>query len=267
MKICVVGLGEVGLPTARYMKESGFEVMGYDINATVIEKARETGLAATGSWSEASSAEIYVVCVSTGLRNFDPDMSQVYDVCNKIRKKERPTLISIESTVCSGTCRRIHSEIFDKRFPLVHVPHRYWPGDPLNHGVKQERVIGAVDEESLAIGLEFYKENLKIPLHVVSSIEAAETCKIAENAYRYVQIAFAEELRMICEESGLNFDEVREACNTKWNIEILEARNGIKGSCLPKDTKYLLSLTKFGKLLGGAIDADRVYQKWLSKKR
>jgi len=263
----VVGLGEVGLPTARYMKESGFEVMGYDINAAVIEKASETGLAATGSWSEASSAEIYVVCVSTGLRNFDPDMSQVYEVCERIRNKEKPTLVSIESTVCPGTCRRIFNEIFDKRFPLVHVPHRYWPGDPVHHGVRQERVIGAVDEESLASGLEFYKEDLRIPVHAVSSIEAAETCKIAENAYRYVQIAFAEELRMICEELELDFNEVREACNTKWNIEILQARNGIRGSCLPKDTWYLMSLTRFGKLLRGAIDTDQVYQSWLSEKR
>jgi UDP-N-acetyl-D-mannosaminuronate dehydrogenase len=90
--------------------------------------------------------------------------------------------------------------------------------------------------------------------------------KITENAYRYVQIAFAEELRMACEALGLDFNEVREACNTKWNVEILEAREGIGGHCLPKDIRYLSSLTIHNTLLKAAIKADEEYRKWLSEK-
>jgi UDP-N-acetyl-D-mannosaminuronate dehydrogenase len=89
-------------------------------------------------------------------------------------------------------------------------------------------------------------------------------CKIVENAYRYVQIAFAEELRMMCEELGLDFNEVRRACNTKWNIEILEAREGILGHCLPKDIRYLISLTTYNTLLRSAIEVDKEYRNWLS---
>jgi UDP-N-acetyl-D-mannosaminuronic acid dehydrogenase len=146
------------------------------------------------------------------------------------------------------------------------VPHRYWAEEPDEHGVKQSRVIGGVDSESLKAGLEFYRDVLEVPLHVVSSVEVAEMSKIAEQAYRYVQIAFAEELRMICEESGLDFAEVRDACNTKWNIEILEARDGIAGHCLPKDIRYLASLTSFNTLMKGALAVDEQYRKWLKLK-
>jgi UDP-N-acetyl-D-mannosaminuronic acid dehydrogenase len=176
-------------------------------------------------------------------------------------------LVSIESTIVPGTSRKIYENIFNKSINLVHVPHRYWAGDPVKHGVRQLRVIGAVNQGSLEVGIKFYRDMLDIPLHVCSSIEVAEMCKIAENAYRYVQIAFAEELRMICETLGLSFNEVREACNTKWNVEILEARDGIGGHCLPKDIRYLSSLTIHNTLLKGAIKADEEYRKWLSGKR
>jgi len=95
----------------------------------------------------------------------------------------------------------------------------------------------------------------------------AEMCKIAENAYRYVQIAFAEELKMVCEECGLNFDDVRKACNTKWNIEILEARDGISGHCLPKDIRYVTSLTTFNTLMKGALTVDEQYREWLKNRK
>jgi len=72
---------------------------------------------------------------------------------------------------------------------------------------------------------------------------------------------------MICEEAGLKFEEVREACNTKWNVEILEARNGIDGHCLPKDIRYLASLTTFNNLLRSAMIVDKQYKEWLMRKR
>jgi len=266
-RVCVAGLGEVGFPTALYIKERGFEVWGYDISDVAVERAKKKGIRATNNLRETPSMDAYVICVSTGLRNSKPDMSSIYDVCRKITEMERPHLVSIESTVVPGTCRKVYNEIFEKKVNLVHVPHRYWAEEPSRHGVQQMRVIGAVDDKSLDIGLKFYKDKLQVPLHVVSSIEVAELCKIAENAYRYVQIAFAEELKMICDELRLDFDEVRNACNTKWNIEILEARDGIKGHCLPKDIRYLASLTKFNDLLKGAISADQTYQIQLRGKK
>jgi UDP-N-acetyl-D-mannosaminuronic acid dehydrogenase len=269
-KVCVVGLGEVGLPTAEYIKHKGLLVFGYDLSERAVTIAKGKGIAATTQFQELPyDIDAYVICVSTLLsENMAPDLSPVFDVCVKIagRSDHLPLLVSIESTIIPGTSLEIYDGVFRRRIALVHVPHRYWSGDPVNHGVRQLRIIGAVDERSIRVGLAFYRDVLDIPLHVVSSIKVAEMCKIVENAYRYVCIAFSEELSMICDELGLNFDEVREACNTKWNIDMLEARVGIGGHCLPKDIRYLISLSKYSNLLKSAISVDGQYRKWLRTK-
>jgi len=140
----------------------------------------------------------------------------------------------MESTVPVGICRKLAEKFGLPIF--VHVPHRYWRGDPINFGVKVLRVFGALTSQSSAIGLDFYKK-LEIPLHIVPKIEIAEMCKIAENAHTYVRIAFVEGLRMTCEDLGLDFNKVRDACNTKWNVDLYEARDDIWGYCLPKDIR------------------------------
>jgi len=268
-KVCIIGLGQVGMPTAEYVKRRGLTTFGYDIKKEAVLLAKSKGIIATTRFQELPhDIDVYMVCVSTLVNGMVPNLSPVFDVCEKIAQREHtPSLVSIESTIVPSTSRKIYEKLFNCRIALVHVPHRYWSGDPVNYGVKQLRVIGAVNDESLKIGLTFYKDVLDIPLYVVSSIEVAEMCKIAENAYRYVCIAFAEELRMICEELGLNFDEVRKACNTKWNINILEARDGIGGHCLPKDIRYLASLTKHNLLLKSAILVDKQYKEWLANRR
>jgi len=268
MKVCVIGLGEVGLPTAKYCLDRGLKVYGYDINSNAVNRAKTFGLFADNKWNKIPLVDAYMICVSTHLKGELPDLSPIFDVCEKIADKDpSSSLVSIESTIIPGTSRNIYNKIFKRNVKLVHVPHRYWAGDPVKHGVKQLRVIGAVNNESLETGLEFYQHILDIPLHIAISVEAAEMCKIAENAYRYVQIAFAEELRAICEELDLNFKEVRDACNTKWNIEIPEARDGIKGHCLPKDIHYLSLLSRYNILLTSAIEADKQYRKWFSSRK
>lgn len=270
MKICVIGLGEIGFAAAKFISDKGLEVWGYDINSSAVKRTKEAGIVnATSLWDAIPSVDVYLVCVYTGLEKTKPDLSPIIDVCRKIKTKIAGSaylLVSIESTILPGLCRRIFEDIFERHVHLVHVPHRYWGAKPTEHGVEQLRVMGGIDAESLKAGLKFYRDYLGIPLHQVSSIEVAEMSKIAENAYRYVQIAFAEELRMICEETGLSFSEVREACNTKWNIEILEARDGIGGHCLTKDTRYLASISKSKTLIEGALSVDEHYKKWLQRK-
>ena len=186
-----------------------------------------------------------------------PNMSAIYDVCRNISAVKGDALILIESTVSVGTCRSVaESYGFDR---LAHCPHRYWSGDTDRYGVVQSRVLGALNRKSLEDAWEFYSE-LGVPLHIAPSLEVAEVSKVVENAYRFVQIAFAEELKLLCEKHGVSFEHARRACNTKWNINILEARDGIGGECLPKDVRYLLSLGD-APLLHGAILADSDYKR------
>jgi len=266
MSVGVIGLGEVGLPVAKYLLSNGIDTYGYDVNPEAVKRAKSHGVTASHIWGDIPRCNVYIICVSTLLsRGRWPDLTPVIDVSKKISMKSAAeTLISIESTIVPGTARRIYRSIFKRRCRLVHVPHRYWNRDPERHGIKQLRVIGGVNQNSLDAGVRFYEQKLEIPLYKVPSIELAETCKIVENAYRYLQISFAEELRMICEEIGLDFEELRKASNTKWNIEIPEARDGIGGHCLPKDVRYLTSLSKCDLLLKSAIKVDERYRQFLA---
>jgi nucleotide sugar dehydrogenase len=266
MRICVIGLGQVGLPVAQYTLKKGLEVWGYDINAAAVENARRTfKINVTSFWQDIPQADAYIICVTTSQRDGSPDLSPVFDVCKKIAEKTAPSsLVSIESTIIPGTSKKIFESIFNGGINLVHAPHRYWEADPEKRGVNQLRVMGAVNKASLSVGLKLYQDTLGIQMHVVSSVEIAEMCKITENAHRYLQIAFAEELKMMCGKIGLDFDELRAACNTKWNVDIPEARSGIGGHCLPKDTKYVLSLAQSA-ILESAVNVDKKYRDWLSK--
>lgn len=260
-RVCVIGIGVIGLPTALHISKF-YDVVGYDINPKAVENAKEMGLNST--CDELPYADIYVIAVTTSINEDEtPDMSNIYDVCNKISQVNPESLVCIESTISIGTSRKISEKFSLKN--IVHCPHRYWPGDTINHGIVQTRAFGALNDGSYKRGKAFY-EKQKIPRLEVSSIEIAEMCKVAENAYRFVQIAFAEELKTICDDLRLSFEELREACNTKWNIEILEARDGIGGHCLPKDVRYLWIILH-SPLLKGAIKADETYKNLKREKK
>ena len=266
-KVCVVGLGVVGLATAVYISKY-HRVWGCDIDSSKVDKANQQ-IMATPRWEEIpQDIEVYIICVGTGLNKHDlPDVQPVFQVCRKIRERARcAPFVSIESTVSPGSCRKVYEEIFGGGVYLAHVPHRFWPADPVNYGVKQIRVMGAIDETSRNRALHFYK-SVNIPLWRVSTIETAELAKVAENSLRFVEISFAEQLCMIAEKNGIDLKELRQACNTlvresreeHYRLQILEAREGIGGTCLPKDIRYLISMASYSPLLEGAILTDWRY--------
>ena len=262
--ICVMGLGTIGLPTATYFQRAGYNVIGYDVSPKAVERAQAHIEATTKLNGIPSDTEFFVICVTTGLLGEKPDLSSVYDVCSKI-SAFTPKLVSIESTIPVGVCRHIHETVFGSKINLSHFPHRYWPDDAERHGVAQLRVLGGINKESMRQAKKFY-ESLKIPWYAVDPIEIAEMTKVVENAYRYVQIAFAEELRIICEKKNLDFSALRNSCNTKWNVDLPEARDGIGGTCLPKDIRYLIDTAEEARkpeLLLAALEVDKNYRKHL----
>ncbi len=266
-KVCIVGLGQIGFPVAQYALTRGLEVYGFDISQAAADNATKIGVKAHADWAKVPAADVYIISVTTGQTDGCPDLSAVFDVCKKIADKATPkTLISIESTIVPGTCQKVFNETFRGKVRLVHVPHRYWADEPEKHGVNQLRVIGAVNAESLSAGVKLYTEVFGIPLHICPNVGVAEMCKITENSHRYLQIAFAEDLKMLCSKTGMDFDALRAAMNTKWNVDLPEARDGIGRHCLPKDIRYVTSLAP-SILLDAAMQVDSQYRDWLARQK
>lgn len=287
-KVLVIGLGQLGLPVAKYVKDRGFETFGYDINHRRVEDAEKNyGIKSIKRFDD---IDVFILCVST----HDPDdeytpfVDGLYSLAQKIsRQAKNGSLVSIESTVPKGTSKKIF-EMLNHRLHVAHAPHRWYSLEEDVHGVNQVRVIGGVSDCCLKVALQFYdsgnealefndiiannnndhensrRNGLGIPMHPVSEIEIAELSKIIENADRYMQIAFSEDLYLYCQANNVNFGELRDALNTKWNVKILEPRDGVGGHCLPKDTKMFLQSSKSikSKILRAAMEVDQDYRRF-----
>jgi UDP-N-acetyl-D-mannosaminuronic acid dehydrogenase len=285
-KILVIGLGQLGLPVAKYVKEKGFDVYGYDNNERAMDNAeKQYGIKKIDNFSD---IDVFIICISTHRQDdiSSPQVDGLMAITRKIAKEAtNGKLVSIESTVPRGTTRKMF-EILEHRFHVVHAPHRWFALEEDLHGVNQLRVIGGVCDCCLRTGIRFYdgvthpdeKDNLGyytgnksyktlgIPMYSVSTVELAELSKIVENADRYLQIAFAEDLYMFCKANGISFAELRDAVNTKWNVNILEPRDGIGGHCIPKDTRMFLESSEIkSKILISAQEVDKDYRKYIER--
>ena len=339
-KIIIIGLGQLGLPVAKYVKDKGFDnVYGYDISPTAMDRAQK--IAGIKKANDFSDFDVYILCVSTHdpEDTFSPQIEGLLAIVDRISKeaKKNGALVSIESTIPRGTSKKVF-EILNHRLHVAHAPHRWYALEEKEHGVNQLRVIGGVCDCCLEAAMQFYngsssiviagsggsnsdsssgivvgssssndsiisspssshsniinpnnydnrngdsstiqrttriktrtrritRRSLGIPMHPVSTIEIAELSKIVENANRYLQIAFAEDLYLYCQANNINFSELRDAVNTKWNVHILEPRDGIGGHCLPKDTKMFLQSSKSikSKILEAAMEADQDYRQY-----
>jgi UDP-N-acetyl-D-mannosaminuronic acid dehydrogenase len=289
-KVLINGLGQLGLAAAKYVKERGFDTYGYDINTEAMEIAhRSAGIKKVTDFGS-HDFDVYIICVSTHKADdiFSPQIDGILSIADKISReaKKDGALVSIESTIPKGTSKKVF-EILNHRLHVVHVPHRWYSVEEKDHGVNQLRVIGGVYDCCFRAGMQFYNginsieeerkrypdilhssgSNLGIPMHSVSNIEIAETTKVVENCHRYLQIAFAEELYLYCQANYINFPELRDALNTKWNVKILEPREGIGGHCIPKDTKMFLQSSKSirSKILAAAMEVDEDYKRYRAK--
>jgi UDP-N-acetyl-D-mannosaminuronic acid dehydrogenase len=243
--VLVIGLGQIGYSNAEYISSKGLHVDGYDISEKAIQRALHTKIIhdRTLTFEE---YDYYIICISTHRPDnmFMPFLDGLFGIVRKISVEGKTNaLVGIDSTIPRGTSNTI-KEILGHRLHVVHVPHRFYINEQREHGVKQTRVLGGCEQCCVSKGVEFYGDILDIPLHVVKSVEIAELSKVIENSYRFLEIAFAEELKMVCDNSMINFDDLRAAVNTKWNIKVLEAKDGIGGHCLPKDSQMYLDMSK-----------------------
>lgn len=244
-KILIIGLGQIGYSNAEYMNSLGLKVDGYDISPRTVKRALDDKLIGRAV-DNFEGYDYYIVCVSThnpaniSLPSFDGLFSTAYRLSCE---GKRGALVAVESTITRGVSHRIE-EILEHRLHIAHVPHRFYAEEKTEHGVRQMRVLGGCKTCCTKQALHLYQNLLEIPVHLVRSIELAEISKVIENSHRFMEIAFAEELKMLCDAYSLDFTELREAVNSKWNVKILEPRKGIGGHCLPKDSQIYVDLTK-----------------------
>jgi UDP-N-acetyl-D-mannosaminuronic acid dehydrogenase len=229
--ITIIGIGEIGGAVLKEIarlkgKES---VFGVDINDSLLEQFKQEGY---NVGKEIPKSKVYIIGVYL--------TEQVFDVLSKIDCSEKP-IVSIESTLKPGTAEKIieWKKANGKDFKLVVFPHRFNPNDSEHHVFNLHRIIGAEDKETLDEAIEFFSTMMNPEFIHPVSLKVSELSKPVENTYRFMEISIAEQLKEMCEAKGIDFEELRKAASTKWNINIYEARDGIGGKCLPKDTQII----------------------------
>ena len=290
--VCVTGLGYIGLPTALLLASKGFSVSGADLNPDVLErlskpklpKQKEKGLEELferakkhGNLSVSSTpteADIHIITVPTPFKEgFLPDISYVEKAAENIAKVlKKGNLIINESTSPVGTTKKIAKLIKNLRPDLdgtlffAYCPERVIPGNILYELENNDRAIGGIDEASSQKAVAFYKHFVKGELHIANA-DTAELCKLAENAYRDVSIAFANELSMICDKAGINTEKLIYLANKHPRVKILKPGTGVGGHCVATDPYFIISAFKEeAKLIAKARQVNNQKTDWCTEK-
>lgn len=264
MKICVIGLGYIGLPTAAMFAGAGFDTLGVDKNEKIVDalnkgetSTEEEGLQALVSRVVADKrftaatkpdiADVFIITVPTPInQDKKADMSCVVSATEDIVPFLKPgDTVILESTSPVGTVNDLILPILKKsgleigrEVYLGHSPERVIPGNILKELVNNSRIAGGINEASALRIKEIYQSFVKGDIHI-SDARTAELCKTAENTFRDINIAFANELAAICDSVGVNVWEAIELCNKHPRVNILQPGPGVGGHCIAVDPWFI----------------------------
>lgn len=268
IKITVLGMGYIGLPTSIALTRAGYNVAGFDVNEKVIEilnkgkihivepdlqeayeKALNTGrLTATNKLEE---SDVFIIAVPTPFKKNEnrklADLSYVESASKMVGKVVKEgNLVILESTVPPKTTKLMTdiiektSGINRKKIHTVHCPERVLPGKILYELEHNDRVIGAEKEDSAILAKTIYEAMVKKGTCYVTDDITAEMAKLVENTYRDVNIAFANELSVICDKLGINVFELIKLANKHPRVNILTPGAGVGGHCLAVDPWFIV---------------------------
>ena len=264
--VCVIGLGYIGMPTACLIANGGYNVTCVDTNLNIINNLKsgnihinESGLDTLfhNAWinkrftfaTTVIHCDVYIICVPTPF-NYEnemrkPDMSHVINAVNSIKPVLRSgDLIILESTSPVGTTKYIYDmlkmdSVENFELNISYCPERVIPGNIVNELVNNDRIIGGYNNKSSELTYEFYKTFVKGNLHLTNSF-TAEMCKLAENSFRDVNIAFANELSLICNNLNIDVNEVINFANFHPRVNILNPGIGVGGHCISVDPWFIV---------------------------
>lgn len=291
MKACFMGLGYIGLPTSIIAAKHGVQVLGVDINPKVVDMTNqgrlhiiEPGLedmlqevVAAGTFRAAlrpEESDAYFMVVPTPFKgNHEPDISYVEAATKAVLPLlKEGDLYVIESTSPVGTTEKMRDLIYAERPELegkiyiAYCPERVLPGNVIYELVHNDRVIGGIDEASTDKAIEFYSQFVTGKLHRTNS-KTAEMCKLTENSSRDVQIAFANELSLICDKAGINVWELIELANKHPRVTILQPGCGVGGHCIAVDPYFITSdFPMESKIISAAREINNYKSFWCAEK-
>ncbi|HPD54367.1 MAG: UDP-N-acetyl-D-mannosamine dehydrogenase [Bacteroidota bacterium] len=264
-QVTIMGLGYIGLPTAALIASKGIPVQGVDVNKKVVDTinkgkihivepdleglvhyAVQKGLLVAST--SVKSSDVFLVAVPTPFKgDHEPDLAYVEKATRMILPQLRAgNLFIIESTSPVGTTEKMAKLIFKDRPELkgkIHIaycPERVLPGSVIYELQQNDRVIGGIDSASTDAAVRFYGRFVKGNLHKTNS-KTAEMCKLVENAYRDVNIAFANELSIICDKAGIDVNELIDLASKHPRVKILRPGPGVGGHCIAVDPWFIVS--------------------------
>jgi len=267
LTISVIGLGYIGLPTAAFFASAGHRVFGVDVDRCVVDTVNsgaihivEPGLGelvsdvvTQGKLSAHTSVrptDVYLICVPTPLIPRDgtpaPDLTYVYSAVEAVTPNLKAgDIVILESTCPVGTSDRMFERISKDTGSEVEVyfaycPERVLPGRVLEELDSNPRVVGGINEESTRIVSELYRSVTSAPVFETNA-KTAEMSKLAENSYRDINIAFANELSLICHEHNLDVWQLITAANMHPRVDILQPGPGVGGHCIAVDPWFIVS--------------------------
>ena len=289
--VVMVGLGYIGLPTAALIAQNKTYVHGVDVNPLVVETINagkihivepELDEAVSESVSQGYlradtkpvTADTYLIVVPTPFKNKnEPDISFVESATKAvIPLLKKGDLYIIESTSPVGTTEKMMELIYAERpelngeLHIAYCPERVLPGNVMYELVYNDRVIGGIDQKSTDRAVTFYREFIKGELHKTNA-RTAEMCKLVENSSRDVQIAFANELSLICDKADINVWELINLANKHPRVNILQPGCGVGGHCIAVDPYFIVAdYPMESQIIGKAREINNYKSFWCAEK-
>ena len=290
-KVEMIGLGYIGLPTAALISSKDIKVLGVDVSQNVVNTINKGKIhivepkldtlvkdVVTKGFLKATvkpeTADVYLIAVPTPFKgDYEPDIAFVEAATRSlIPTLKEGALVIIESTSPVGTTEKMQKLIFTERPELkdkiymAFCPERVLPGNVIYELEHNDRAIGGINSESTEKAIEFYSQFVTGELHKTNA-RTAELTKLVENASRDVQIAFANELSMICDKAGINVWELIKLANKHPRVNILNPGTGVGGHCIAVDPWFIVSaFSKEAKIIRTAREVNNYKTDWVIEK-
>ena len=290
--ICVIGLGYIGLPTASLLATKGYDVLGVDVSESIVSTINSGKVhivepdldilvkSAVNSGKLKASlqpkqADVFIIAVPTPFKEgYQPDLAYVEQATRLISPYvKKGNLIILESTSPTGTTDETVAKILkaeghniEKDIFVAHCPERVLPGQILHELVANDRIVGGINKESTKQAANFYREFVKGEI-LETDAKTAEMAKLTENSFRDVNIAFANEISIICDEHSINPWELINLANRHPRVNILQPGPGVGGHCIAVDPWFIISKSPdTSKLIRSAREVNDYKTDWVIQK-